>query len=1096
MKKPTLKLIAPGLLCAAIAGTAHAGFSPVLLDTNSYSHDMIVESNASPALRVVTTASVDNGIANTANTWMEVGFDPANPYNGLPPAGTVVTAISNANYSFKMPPSYAGPNGILIDTVVSNGTFTLVTPATYSLVSFLSSGGNGGDNIGVKVHHQDGTTETGGFGSPDWFGGTSNVAVIANERCGSTTTMSYANQNSDNPRLYFRDMTLTNTSSPVTSIDLYYLSGQASSHNDIVAVSGAKTPGGAVAPIEVTGYAYDFVVEATAPKSGQVFAADGMNYATSATMDNGDANTGYTWYEIGHNYNVCSSGGPINGTNVLAQQIAQSTGLPHAGALVTNAAGDRVFQMPPDYTKNNAWLLSSLITSNNIVFATPASAAALSFLAAGGGGGGSPEIIAHHADGVVERNVMTVPDWFNDSVPYVIAANGRVAADTAAWDQTTNSAMNPRLFNVDVLFLQHLSSPITSVDVLNTNGFTGTVAIFAVSANPGPLAPIFVTQAQSVATNAGVTVHFSATVTADVAVTYQWQKQSNGVFANLTEGGNVSGSTTSTLTLSNIGDADETAYRLVATDTAGTTFGSPVTLVVLSPLPVVTAPSDPIVGIPNNGNEPNEGVEKAIDQTTSKYYNGSLNSGSPAGTAIGFVVTPSMGRTRVSVLQLIAANDSIERDPANSILEGSDDGGSTWSLISSNAVSLPDARNNGGVAIDANLSGVSMVQLKFNNTNGYSMYRWTTTQLKNQSAANGTQIAEVRLLGVADTSGKPSVGLLPTVVKAYNTTNAASNPQTLTIGANITGTPAPAIQWQKNSGGGFVNLANGANVSGATSATLTLSPTSFNDAGNYRVTASNAGGAVTSSVALVQILSTLPDITVQADPISEFGDERAGFAALPQNAIDETTAKYENPGSGLNVNAGFPPFGGPVGLVVTQAVGPTIVSGLRIYTADANPERDPADYTLEGSNDGTHYVLIASGALALPLDRNANNGTYIDPITQAMQEVLFANNTSYTSYRITFNHVRDDSNASELQFAEMELLGVPGVSAGSPKLTFTFSSGSLNLTSSANGTLQSTTALQGANTVWINEQAVSAGTTMQIPVDTSIPAKFYRVKGQ
>jgi hypothetical protein len=176
-------------------------------------------------------------------------------------------------------------------------------------------------------------------------------------------------------------------------------------------------------------------------------------------------------------------------------------------------------------------------------------------------------------------------------------------------------------------------------------------------------------------------------------------------------------------------------------------------------------------------------------------------------------------------------------------------------------------------------------------------------------------------------------------------------------------------------------------------------------------------------------------------------------------------------------------------------VGSTIVTGLRIYTADANPERDPSNYALEGSNDSTNFVPITSGQISLPLDRNAA-ALPVDPITQAMQEVLFPNNPSYKSYRITFTHVRDDSNASELQFAEMELLGVPGTSVvpNPPMLTFSAGQGSLTVTSSANGTLQSTTALDGTNTVWVTDQPVTAGTPLNIPIDTSVPAKFYRVK--
>ena len=77
---------------------------------------------------------------------------------------------------------------------------------------------------------------------------------------------------------------------------------------------------------------------------------------------------------------------------------------------------------------------------------------------------------------------------------------------------------------------------------------------------------------------------------------------------------------------------------------------------------------------------------------------------------------------------------------------------------------------------------------------------------------------------------------------------------------------------------------------------------------------------------------------------------------------------------------------------------------MRIFTADANTERDPADYTLEGSLDGNTFNAIAAGALSLPLDRNPNDGTAIDPLAQAFQEVSFSNYKTYPIYRVTFNN--------------------------------------------------------------------------------------------
>src|SRR6516162_5420062 len=80
------------LLALASASISQAAYDPVPITVGSYNQDLIVESNATPALRVVTTATVDEGTNNMANTWFEQGYDGANPENGLPPANSVFTA--------------------------------------------------------------------------------------------------------------------------------------------------------------------------------------------------------------------------------------------------------------------------------------------------------------------------------------------------------------------------------------------------------------------------------------------------------------------------------------------------------------------------------------------------------------------------------------------------------------------------------------------------------------------------------------------------------------------------------------------------------------------------------------------------------------------------------------------------------------------------------------------------------------------------------------------------------------------------------------------------------------------------------------------
>jgi hypothetical protein len=73
--------------------------------------------------------------------------------------------------------------------------------------------------------------------------------------------------------------------------------------------------------------------------------------------------------------------------------------------------------------------------------------------------------------------------------------------------------------------------------------------------------------------------------------------------------------------------------------------------------------------------------------------------------------------------------------------------------------------------------------------------------------------------------------------------------QTLTIGGTAafsvvaTGTPAPAYQWRKNN----VPLQDGGNISGAASASLTISPAAAADAGNYDAVITNSCDAVTTA---------------------------------------------------------------------------------------------------------------------------------------------------------------------------------------------------------------------------------------------------------
>ena len=124
----------------------------------------------------------------------------------------------------------------------------------------------------------------------------------------------------------------------------------------------------------------------------------------------------------------------------------------------------------------------------------------------------------------------------------------------------------------------------------------------------------------------------------------------------------------------------------------------------------------------------------------------------------------------------------------------------------------------------------------------------------------------------------------------------------------------------------------------------------------------------------------------------------------------------------------------------------------------------------------------------LPTARNADSA-FIDPVTATgVQEILFPNARSYTSYRITFEDVRDADAANSLQIGEIELLGTVGESTV-PELEVTRNAnGSLTITSTVDGTLQSTAEL-GANADWNDVGPISGSVTVNADED----AQFYRV---
>ena len=424
------------------------GFSPVALTAGSYNQDIIVEKGA---LVAATTATMDSGTDNRNATWFESGYYGSDLTIGLPAAGSTFVSATFADHFFGMAPSYATNDAVFLSGSVANATLTATTPASYSTLSFLGSAAYGDTTINYTVHHADNTTESGNFITPDWFGSGS-LAMGVGGRVDAATRGTQIWSAGSFPYIFSTDIALANTTSPVTSIDLSFNSG---GNACLLAVSGST--GGNFNPIGVTGYNKDMIVEAGA----QHF--NGGTY-TTVSVDNGTANTQYSWYETGYS---------------TTPSFAAGSGVPAAGSVITSVSeSDHHYKLAPSYTGNNVAYVDAS-TSDTVTFATPATVWAISFLTAAGHGPVNVNYVVHHADSTTETGTFVSKDWFTSS-PVVWAANGRVDVGNGGLQTFGNV---PCLLSADI-GVTNITSPVTSIDLsYGTGNSSGSLAaVYGVSA--------------------------------------------------------------------------------------------------------------------------------------------------------------------------------------------------------------------------------------------------------------------------------------------------------------------------------------------------------------------------------------------------------------------------------------------------------------------------------------------------------------------------------------------------------------------------------------------------------------------------------------
>ncbi|MDB6020465.1 MAG: hypothetical protein JWQ04_322, partial [Pedosphaera sp.] len=223
----------------AVSGSTGGNFNPIAV--TGYNEDMVLEAGAGMpgSLSGVTTATMDTGTVNTANTWYELGYVLNPPGTGLPHPGSILTNLSAPDHRYVLPPSYTANNAVLLTSNAPAATLTPSTPTTRSALSFLMASGNGPVTVGCAIHFGNGAVQNASFVVPDWSAQTP-VAFVANGRV-YVSSKTVNSVNTGNPRLYAADIALANTVSPVNSIVLTWQSGGSGANAVIFAVSGGSS---------------------------------------------------------------------------------------------------------------------------------------------------------------------------------------------------------------------------------------------------------------------------------------------------------------------------------------------------------------------------------------------------------------------------------------------------------------------------------------------------------------------------------------------------------------------------------------------------------------------------------------------------------------------------------------------------------------------------------------------------------------------------------------------------------------------------------------------------------------------------------------
>ena len=394
-----------------------------------------------------------------------------------------------------------------------------------------------------------------------------------------------------------------------------------------------------------------------------------------------------------------------------------------------------------------------------------------------------------------------------------------------------------------------------SVVITNAAGsLTSAVATLTVLVPPS-----FISQPVSATNVIGTTASFAGLAAGTAPISYRWQF--NGT--NLTNNSRISGVTTTNLTITNALSADAGNYTLVASNTAAVGTSAVATLTVLLPPAITAQPTNRTVVMGSNaiftvsvsGSAPLiyqwRLGETNLPGATASVLN--LSNVQPADAGNYSVVITNGAAAIISTVATLTVRvpPIITLQPASRTNVISTTASFFASAIGDLPLSYRWYRNGVALSDIGRITGATSTNLSI--TNSQTSDAGNYTLIVSNSVTVATSVAATLTVLVP-----PSIAIQPAGIGLLVGTN-------VNFMVTATGSPLLRYLWQKDGN----NLADGPNISGAETRSLSLFNLQTNDSGNYRVVVTNEAGIATSAAAVlnVAVAPVAPSIVTQ--PLSQ-----------------------------------------------------------------------------------------------------------------------------------------------------------------------------------------------------------------------------------